>query len=82
MLFKGGVTWTSYTSPHALGIVPLKIITDKVLSYSFASTENLLLNFTRPLYKEFVNTAKKFWFFFLRSDTVRLSDSTPETFNE
>ena len=34
---------------HVLGIVPLKIITDKVLSYSFASIEN---------------TAKKFWFVF------------------
>ena len=40
-----------------------------------------LPNFTRPLYKEFVNTVKKILFFFLRSDMVRLSDSTPETFN-
>ena len=53
-----------HTSPHALGIVPLKINTDKVLSYSFASIENLLLNFTRALYKEFVITAKKFGFVF------------------
>ena len=53
-----------HTSPHALGIVPLKIITDKVLSYSLASIENLLLNFTRPRYKEFVNTVKKFWLVF------------------
>ena len=33
-----------HTSPHALGIVPLKIITDKVLSYSFASIENFLIS--------------------------------------
>ena len=41
-----------------------------------------LTNFTRPLYKEFVNTAKKTLVCFLRSDMVRLLDSTPETFNE
>ena len=41
-----------------------------------------LPNFTRPLYKEFVNTAKKNLVCFLTSDTVRLSDSTPEKFNE
>ena len=41
-----------------------------------------LPNFTRPLYRELVNTAKKKLVCFLRSDTVTLSDSTPETFNE
>ena len=38
-----------HTSPHALGIVPLKINTDKVLSYSFASIENFLISRARSI---------------------------------
>ena len=34
---------------HVLGIVPLKIITDKVLSYSFASIENFLISRARSI---------------------------------
>lgn len=75
-----GVTWTSYTSPHVLGIVPLKIISDKAISYSFASIENFLISRARSIRN--LLTQQKNLVCFLRSDTVRLSDSTSETFNE
>ena len=38
-----------HTSLHALGIAPLKIITDKVLSYSLASIENFLISRARSI---------------------------------
>ena len=39
-----------HTSPHALGIVmPLKIITHKVLSYNLASIENFLISRARSI---------------------------------
>ena len=49
--------------PHVLGIVPLKNYYRQGIKLLFRIYRELT-NFTRPLYKEFVNTAKKFWFVF------------------